>query len=302
MRSLRSSATILAVALPALGLVACGGGGGGGGGSPATAAAPATPAATSALRGAGTLTALSGSGVETGTYTPGTGLTTNSSSNNASLNVAADGSRTLTLPSGGSAALTATAAPNADGSQAYTGTVSGQSGSSVTLNSYSSASNLTYSDYGNWAVSTTSSPTVSLGIYAVGLPTTQMPTTGSASYTGGTTGVASLGGTAYNYTGNTSLTANFAQGGGTISGTLTNLQATPMGSGSTIGMNNIALGQGNIIGTNFVGPASSSFNQGALNGNYGGSFYGPGAREAAGTYRLTGSNGDAVAGAFGAHQ
>lgn len=250
------------------------------------------------------MTAERGRGLETGTVDPADGLLIlDDGGPHASLAVVSADARTLTLPDGRQVSLVA-GSVNADNSRRFAGALAG--GGSVVLASYQSASNLSYSDYGSWAVSDGASP-VGLAVYAVGTatPVTQMPITGGASYQGGAAGGASIGGSGYTFTGHTALTADF--GLGSISGRITGLQATTSGGHAAGRMNDIAL-SGAIAGNGFSGTAdpgaadsTTALDIGGTNGSFGGSFNGPAAQEVAGTFRLEGG-GDTIAGSFGAHR
>lgn len=201
--------------------------------------------------------------------------------------------------------------PSAYGSSAYTISQSGgfnasdtASNSSITGN-YASNTGLTYSSYGVWATTDNdiSGALRSAGVFATGVPigtgTAAMPTSGSASYSGKTSGFISMNsGERFKLAGDVSLSANF--GANSISGSMTGMTATPLANGtlnasaSAINTNNINLSGGVITGANFAGQAVSAehhsgvgFHIGGSAGLFSGSFYGPGAAEAAGTMQMT---------------
>jgi hypothetical protein len=173
------------------------------------------------------------------------------------------------------------------------------------------ASALTYSTYGVWNESTNVN-LVTFGAFATGIPTpsVEMPTAGTATYNGTTAGAAfnlSTNPATIQFTGTATLTANFSLN--TISGSLTGLNATAIGSSTVIGqVSEIALTSGLISSTTFSGSASTGTTAGALVstsgmvGNFGGQFYGPNAAEVAGTAALSGANGAALIASFGAHK
>lgn len=264
----------------------------------------ASSSSNSALFGA-TLAALRGKGLETSSPDPSNGAwRVDGGGNDASLTIASDGnSRGLTLPDGRTANLVG-GATNSDGSRSFTGTTNG---SQVTMVSWGGAKNLHYTDYGTWAVAPQGGGQANqYAVYAVGLPTAagQMPTTGSASYSGGTAGYAFVSGAGYAFKGDASMNADF--GHGTITGQMTNLQTTALAGGAGGSMNDIALA-GSITGSAISGtatpgsPTGKSVNIGATSGTFGGSFNGPAAQEVSGTYKMSGG-GDSVLGSFGAHQ
>ena len=177
-------------------------------------------------------------------------------------------------------------------------------------------SSLSYSTYGIWAKEdytnrlTTGSAAVTTGVFATGTATTTMPTTGTAVFSGGVagaefTGTPAGGSPTNTFTGNVSLTADFAAN--TITGAVTGLSAVSFSSGRYAGrMNDIALTGGTISGNAFTGTAmaaaavaGTTLNIAGTNGQFGGKFYGAGAVEAAGSMALTGG-GVTVIGAFGA--
>jgi hypothetical protein len=200
----------------------------------------------------------------------------------------------------------------------------GITGDVVTLYRIGPAVGLQYSDFGEWKTApestATNTTTASVGVYAVGVatPKSQMPTTGSAVYTGLTYGqVASATGTGNSatsvnndFSGVVSLTANFATAA--LTGSLSGLRTTYAGSPTWI--NDIDL-SGTISGSTFSGTATAGTNAGNVynitgtTGKFGGGFYGPNAKEIAGTFSLsgTGSNGGTqsntqMIGSFGAHK
>ncbi|MBX3529552.1 MAG: transferrin-binding protein-like solute binding protein [Rhizobiaceae bacterium] len=124
-----------------------------------------------------------------------------------------------------------------------------------------------------------------------GTKTGNMPSTGSATYTGSTS--ATVFGSASQsaeVTGSAHLTANFLGGGGTIQGRLYNLDGPLYGT-------DILLNQRSIQGSNFQNgelslvTAGTNANVGNLTGSdYQGSFFGGGAGEVAGTFQFGAQN------------
>ncbi|HUZ12961.1 MAG TPA: transferrin-binding protein-like solute binding protein [Caulobacteraceae bacterium] len=195
-------------------------------------------------------------------------------------------------------------------------------GGTTDYQTYSSVTALQYSEYGTWDLAPNSSGnSVYVGVLAGGQPgvpqTASMPTTGSATYSGGATGYivqpnsSNSTGTAGGFFGNASLTANFASGG--VTGSISGIQAYSVQNngvgGNAIGsVNDISL-SANISGAQYTGTASASGSAGAAfdisgaTGSLKGAFYGPSAAETAGVFYLTGgTNGVSVMGAFGAKQ
>ena len=183
---------------------------------------------------------------------------------------------------------------------------------------------LTYANFGVWEVNPCANTAscapsyvgVSAGARAGNVETTNsnMPTTGSASYTGGATGFIqqptglNTNNTAQFY-GTASLTANFTSGGGTISGGVTGITAyTTAAIPASLGtVNDIAFTGGTISGAEYTGAASVSggagtaFDIAGATGSVKGAFFGTsGPAETAGVFTLTGGNGTNVTGAFGA--
>ena len=183
-----------------------------------------------------------------------------------------------------------------------------------------SAAALNYSTFGFWQLSPSSSSTnnpVEVGWYAVGSKTgsTNVPSTGSANYSGKTDGavVFNAKSTAYTFSGNAALAANF--GTGTITGSLTGLNAYSVGNSSgqtNVGtLNDINLTSGTISGDAFSGNAAAAATSGSaanlsgLSGSFRGNFFGPSAQEAGGTLYMTSGSGSSMVlleGSFGTKQ
>ncbi|MBL8631098.1 MAG: transferrin-binding protein-like solute binding protein, partial [Rhodospirillaceae bacterium] len=169
------------------------------------------------------------------------------------------------------------------------------------------ASTLSYSTYGRWArIEAVISP-VELGVFATGLPSTtaQVPTAGTATFTGGATGFLYGATTADSLAiqGNATLNVDFAAR--TVSGGISSITASSVTGNTQAGtIGNITLSAGTISGATFTGTATGTALTGAVQdinastGQFGGAFYGPNAQEAAGSFALTGPN-RSVVGAFG---
>lgn len=185
---------------------------------------------------------------------------------------------------------------------------------------FAPANGLLYTDYGLWSVDpTATSGALYLGAFGGGklnvsaTAASAMPTTGSASYTGGAAGYASQGdstlalGKTGTFYGTLNLTANFAAN--SISGTVTNINVyqlannngTVMGTLNDITLNGTLSGA-SISGTATANPASvgTAINATGAAGLLGGSFYGPSGQEVAGTFTLFGGTHNVVVtGGFG---
>ncbi len=226
---------------------------------------------------------------------------------------------TLTLPDGQPATFVTTGGTSTAQAAEFTvGSVKGTSeyqaqvtGGTNTVNVMSTngtTSPLTYATYGMWAESVGTNAPITAGTYATGVTTTsgQMPTTGTATYSGHLTGFVISPNTAANITdGAVSLNANF--GSNTVNGGITGITTVHGGNTPINGqMNDITLAGGTISNGGFAGTAfaasatsATSINVAGANGTYAGKFYGPGAAEAAGNLSLSGG-GSTVVGAFGA--
>ena len=194
-------------------------------------------------------------------------------------------------------------------------------GSSGNIEEYEKVVGLSYTTFGTWDVNATPTANQSyyVGTFGGGLAgvaqTASMPTSGSASYSGGAVGDVLKAGTANAWYGNSSLTANFATNG--ITGSITNINAYGVGNCSGTGnpcntssgtLNNINL-TGTISGSAFSGTATAASGAGTavdISGATGplqGGFYGPSANEVAGTFHMTSTTGPiTLFGAFGAKQ
>ena len=235
----------------------------------------------------------------------------------------------VTVQAGGSKAITTT------------GTAAGQAGHVVagdfsilastdprittagsgSFESFAASVGLSYAGFGDWSLNPSSNglPTyvgVTAGAQAGQLQTSAMPTTGSATYTGGAVGyVLQTPGTggannAAQFWGTSSLTASFSSGGGSITGGITGITLWSVANGGngqsriTGTMNNIGL-SATISGSSFsgttsaTGTAGTAFNLTSATGSLTGAFYGPAANELAGVFSLANTN-VKLFGSFGA--
>ncbi len=180
---------------------------------------------------------------------------------------------------------------------------------------------LQYSAFGVWNVSpcdnTSNCTPAYAGTFAGAQPgqalTVSMPTTGTATYSGGATGfvlqpIANNSNNVGQFYGTSSLTANFSTG--SISGSITGINAYGVNGGNTLlgTVNNIGL-SATISGSTFAGTANvtgsagTAFDIAGATGTLKGGFYGPSANEVAGVFNLTGgANNTTLMGSFGAKQ
>jgi len=184
---------------------------------------------------------------------------------------------------------------------------------SATLNSYGTVVGLAYTDFGTWNVSVNGS-TVYAAVYGGAQPggaaTATMPTTGTATFSGGATGlVVQPGNTnpSASFYGAATMSANFASGA--ISGSISSINAYKAGGTSLIGTINAISFTATIAGSSFAGTTTASAAPGTAydisgaNGQIRGAFYGPNATEAAGIFNLTGgTNSIGLTGGFGMKQ
>jgi hypothetical protein len=190
---------------------------------------------------------------------------------------------------------------------------------------------LNYTELGNWSISPTittgtasqtaeSSEGVGFFVYGYQTPPASVPNTGSATYsgTGNVSGFAAIQGATTpaglsDIAGDGSLTANFATGA--ITGSLTNMTATPVSGGATIPWNSVALSgsistvvnNGVSSGNTFNGttavssaPGNAASLPATATGAFSGGFYGPSANEVGLTWSLQDAKGSLAVGVFGA--
>jgi hypothetical protein len=189
---------------------------------------------------------------------------------------------------------------------------------------YAAVVGLQYTNFGTWSLNPCANSSNCTPKYAgtiggaqpgVSLTST-MPSSGSATYTGGAVGyviqpVADNSHNAGQFWGTSTLNANFGTGG--ITGSITGINVYSVnngGSGQTLlgTMNNIGLAA-TISGaqysgtTDVTGSAGTAFDITGATGQIKGGFYGPGAAETAGVFYLTGgANNTSLMGSFGAKQ
>ena len=295
---------------------------------------PASPGATinlssagsvfNATRGAGfedmTVTAAAGSltGATIGTDLSSAGFTSTGSLAGFVISIPADASSSATadtavISSGNFATISQAVFPTHTQQASITTTGTHP----ILIDKFGTSQGLQDTEYGMWlepgALTTTAATTA--GVFAIGVPSTAMPTSGSAVYTGGASGVAAntITGTttAGVFSGTATMTANFSVGGGTITGAVTGIHFSTAGSGGAIAgtMNDINMSGGTIAGNTFSGPTIAAGGTagtglditGANTGKFGGTFTGTGAQEVAGTFQLSGGGNSAVViGSFGA--
>ncbi|MDT0508386.1 transferrin-binding protein-like solute binding protein [Novosphingobium sp. MMS21-SN21R] len=188
-------------------------------------------------------------------------------------------------------------------------------------NNFAPVLSLQYTDFGEWTIdaSTSAARPLYVGVYGGGkpgiAPSTSVPTTGTATFSGAAVGYVSQPnstksvGTLATFHGSLGMTADFAAG--TISGNVTNVNAYEIGktNAASVGtINDIQL-RGTITGAAIAGTATSGpaggtfYNTNGASGQLTGGFFGPSAKEVAGTFALTGGgNNVSVIGSFGASQ
>lgn len=264
-----------------LALAACsGGGGGGGGGALAPAAVPTSFEATS---GTTTFNAVSTVAIYSDDLSTGsTGIT----------NISADVRITVNFDTG-EVRIQSRQATDAGTVFLLDDTVSVVDGSLQTFDT-----GLKYTAFGAWAVLTANR--VGAGALGFVTPTNDIPTTGTARYTGITVGIGAEAGTAYAVGGRVTLDANF--GTGEITGLLHDMVRTDIDLNADVfeDVNILASMNG---GTSTYSGTTSSTRPGFSSGDVEGAFFGPGAAETGGAWRLLANEGDdAYIGSYGATQ
>ena len=178
---------------------------------------------------------------------------------------------------------------------------------SVTTNSRLA---LTYVTYGVWtrsvAGSSTTDFTSRFTTFGVQTSVGNVPTTGSATFTGIADGAAAINGQAYRLAGSTgTFTANFATGGVTTSLTLLgnpdvssdNLGTTSLGTLTGTGTIGSGTGSSSGFGSGRNTYAGSIAGVGTTSGTLNGAFFGPAATETGYGFSATGG-GNSIAGVF----
>jgi len=151
---------------------------------------------------------------------------------------------------------------------------------------------LSYTAYGAWA--SQNGVTMTAGAISLGVPTAVMPVAGTATYNGTTLGVMTNASGGLAVWGGIQLVANF--GTGSVATTISNLQTQVIDTSATGTLSNMT-GTATIAGNQYSGTLSG----GGLSGTQVGSFYGPGAAETGGTWKVAGG-GVTVIGSYGAKQ
>ncbi len=159
-----------------------------------------------------------------------------------------------------------------------------------------------WASYGIWSTLTVEFPSgdrlldggaLSFGILT---PLSGMPTTGTANYSTGFMNGLYVNAARNNFTlsGSANMSANF--GTGAITGQFTGINAVPLGADIPLTpFGNINF-NATISRNNFSGSATPTGTGESLNGPLQGSFYGPTAQEAGGTFFITGGNEHAIGG------
>ena len=201
--------------------------------------------------------------------------------------------------SGTEDSITLTPVAGTDGDvTTYTG-LTDTNGYSYSLYDYGKKYGLSYSTFGRIEVDAGFNTMLDVYSYGITTPTSQMPTAGTATYTGGATGY--LG---YSYSsqatdkieGTVALTANFSSNtlSGTISNIVTSSSNTTTSTTSGISVGSITLATASISGSSAAGSASFTAssttmltNLSNMTGNYTAQFYGGAANEIGGGVTVT---------------
>jgi len=162
---------------------------------------------------------------------------------------------------------------------------------------------LTYTTMGFWEYDTSTVAVSGVGgAFATGVATraNDLPTTGTATYTGGMIGRYADGTTAWAVTANAASTANF--GAGTLSLTTSNSSRAPIGGGAAVSDPNLNLSGALLFpaGTNQLSGSLTSTS--GMSGPASAKFYGPAAQEVGGTFFITNGGSQQMSGAFGLHR
>lgn len=185
---------------------------------------------------------------------------------------------------------------------------------------FGDTSGLQYTDFGYWTLSRCANGSLcsneyigTIGGARSGVAETQdMPTTGSATFTGNASGfvLQPIGKNSRNwgdFYGDAELMANF--GTGEITGGVTGIDTYKASSPENQGTVNDIEFAGMIDGSTFAGTATAdstagtAFDIAGATGTFNGAFYGPGAAEAAGAFTVNGGpNETALQGSFGVAQ
>lgn len=175
---------------------------------------------------------------------------------------------------------------------------------------------LSYASFGYWAFrrNVTPTPPATVQTYFMGreTPLGAVPSNGAFTYNGTTLGYGVLSGAEVFVTGNVTLTATFAIGGGSIGGQINSISALPVNAplpGGAVVPTRIDLTAGSISGNTFTGSAAAFSGVGGAavgSGSFDGRFYGPAVNEVAGRWAVeSGAAPDAslrLIGSFGARR
>ena len=293
--------------LTILGLTACSTGGG----SRLGGWSGETPVTMNSLPPGQQLQITRGQGLETATVAAGPTLQIDETETDAELAKTEEGF-ILLLPDGRTAAILndqmgENEDPTApDGASEATSEVSAGT-DRIHIAMHGESYGLRYSEFGGWDISTAEDDVTSVAAWATGIATagTDMPASGTASYTGGAQGYATVGGVTSTFSGAASLTADFS--GGNIQGEITDIRTATVGSAAIDGgMNDIDL-VGVMTAGDITGEAAAAANSGegldisGATGSFGGKFFGPQAAEVAGSFSLSGGSQNVeLIGSFGA--
>jgi hypothetical protein len=158
------------------------------------------------------------------------------------------------------------------------------------------AGSLNFSAFGAWGSSEDTAGNFKFGGFAGGqaTPVANMPRSGSAIYNGNMLGVATNGTNAFTVAGNAQISADF--GAQTVGTNFFNITQQQVGTNTVTPVVGFS-GTSQLTGNIYAGPLVSA--NGLQTGDVRGQFYGPGAQETAGVWRITGQGTTAV-GSFGA--
>lgn len=169
----------------------------------------------------------------------------------------------------------------------------------ILLNPQDPELDFTYGTFGNWLNVDRAGSTLSQGyvIFGIRTPAANVPGTGTATYSGETFGsLVDAAGTVFSVTGTAQLTADFAAG--TLGGDFNDAAKINVLTDVVSPWRNFTITT-TINGNVFDGTAQTD--DGVLSGTAAGGFFGPGAEEAGGVWRMIGGGEEAV-GAFGGKQ
>jgi transferrin binding protein len=155
------------------------------------------------------------------------------------------------------------------------------------------APGLSFSTFGTW-LSNDGGSNFREGVLAGGTQTASMPTLGTATYNGSTTGFGANGAASFVLMGNAQILANF--GNGSVTTTFSNLTTQDVNTNAVGALPN-QTGSGIISGNRY----STAISGGSMSGGANGTFYGSTAQETAGVWKSSGG-GITAMGSFGAHQ